>query len=477
MAFASRSDPISVALPKSTFPGNRPQEARGVLMNCYAEPIGEEGDVRWRRVPGLTEFSTSTETNFRGFAEVPGSLYVVLGQRVIRYTSTGVATVLTGSVSGDEPVIMARNNAATPDVVIVAPGDGAYWISGDSVVAYPDPDIGQPNAVCVFKSFFIFTYGDGTMLATSPNSTAINTLDNATAEYRPDTLYRPVPAGGVLLLFGSSSIEVWGGSANDPPGFPFSFMQGIDRGLAGRYAISGYQEGFGGGIVFVGDDNGVYQFTSGAPSKISPPDLDLLIGKADKSTLEVTTFASRGHLFAAVQSDDWTWVFDLNTQKWHLRQSYLQPRWRATQAILAFGKWIVGDTLSGSLAVIDGDAHTEFGKPLRYSITTGPQKKFPSRFRINRAHVHATVGTGIVTGLSPIQTDPIIEIEVSGDGGLTWTHPRQLPLGKQAVGRQAIAANNFGHATGQGILIRMAVADPVDASIMGAALEIRELAA
>jgi hypothetical protein len=133
--------------------------------------------------------------------------------------------------------------------------------------------------------------------------------------------------------------------------------------------------------------------------------------------------------------------------------------------------------LSGSLAALDADAHTEFDQPLRYSITTGPQKKFPMRFRINRVHLYATVGAGIVTGLSPIQTDPIIEIEVSGDGGLTWTHPRQMPLGKQAVGRQTIAANNFGHATAQGILVRMAVADPVDASIMGAAFEVRELTA
>jgi hypothetical protein len=469
--------PTPINLPKSTFPGNRPQEGRGMLVNCYAEPDGENGDVRWLRGAGLTQFGISSQTGFRGALFVPGSLYAVIGTKVIRYTSGGGAgTVLTGSVPGEAPVIMARNNATLPDIVIVAPGDGAFYISGSSVVSYPDADVGQPNSVCIFKDFFIFTYGDGTVRASDPGSTNIKTTSDATAEYKPDTLLRAIPAGGVLLLFGSASIEIWGGTVNDT-GFPFSFMQGIDRGLAGSYAIAGNTDGFGGGIIFVGDDNGVYQFTSGSPSKISPPDLDRLIGAASKTTLEVMTFASRGHLFAAVQSDTWSWLFDLNTQKWHVRQSYLQPRWRATQAVQAFGRWVTGDTLTGNLCAIDDTARTEMGDPLKYSITTGPQKNFPMRMRINRVHVYATVGAGIATGSDPIETAPTIEIECSGDGGLTWTLPRQRQLGRQAVGRQSVSANNFGHATGQGVRWRFSVADPVDVSIMGAAMELRELAA
>lgn len=473
--------PIPVILPKSTFPGNRLQEGRGILTNCYAEPIGEDGDIRWRRVAGLSQFGTSAGEGFRGFIALPGVLYAVIGTKVYRYTSAGGAGfALTGNVPGDRPVIIARNNATVPDIVIVAPGDGVFVISGNSVVAYPDTDVGQPSSVCIKDQFFIFGYGDGTMRASDPGSTNINTLNNAKTEYKPGVLYRVVPAGGVLLAFKSTSIEVWGGAVNDVPEFPWNRMQGIDRGLIGLYALSGYQDGFGGGIIFVGDDNGVYQFASGSPTKISPPDLDILIGKvADKSTLEVMTFASGGHLMAVVQCGDWSWCFDLNTQKWHLRKSYLQTRWRATQAVLAFDKWIVGDRLSGSLAVIDANAKTEYGQPLRYTIESGPQpqKLFPLRFRINRLHVYATVGAGIATGVEPIETDPTIEIEVSGDGGLTWTVPRQCPMGRQAIGRQSIAPNNFGHATGQGFRVRLSVSDPVDFSVMGVAAEIRELAA
>jgi hypothetical protein len=260
-------------------------------------------------------------------------------------------------------------------------------------------------------------------------------------------------------------------------------MQGIDRGLIGPNALSGHQDGFGGGIIFVGDDNGVYQFTSGSPNKISPPDLDRLIQNvADKTKIEVLTYGARGHLLAVVQCDEWSWCFDLNTQKWRIRRSYLAPRWRATQAVNAFGKWIVGDRTTGSLGYIDSDTRTEYGEPLRYSVETAPQptagsQRFPKRMRVNRIHVYATVGAGIATGADPIETDPTIEIEVSGDGGLTWCIPRQCKIGRQAIGRQSIAANNFGHSTAQGFRVRLSIADPVDVSIMGAAAEVRELAA
>jgi hypothetical protein len=471
--------PLPIPLPKSTFPGQRAQDGRGILTNCYAEPDGDGGEARWRRVAGLKPFGTAASGEFRGRIAVPGALYAVFGTKVYRYTASGgVGEALIGSVPGERPVIMARNNATIPDVVIVAPGDGVFVISGNSVVEYPDTDVGQPNSVCVFKTFFIFSYGDGTVRASSPNSTDINTLDYATAEYKPDTLLRVVPAGGVLLAFGSSSIEVWGGAVNDPPGFPFSYMQGIDRGLIGLYALSGYEDGFGGGIIFVGDDCGVYQFASGSPSKISPPDLDVLIGKVqDKSSIEVTTFADSGHLFAVVQCADWSWTFDLNTQKWHLRRSYLQKRWRATQAVQAFGKWIVGDTLTSALAVIDAGTRKEFGDALRYTVETGPAKNFPSRLRINRVFVYMTVGAGVATGEDPIETDPILEIECSLDGGLTWSIPRLVPIGRQAIGRQSVAANNFGHATGQGVRWRFSVSDPVDVLLMAAAMEARELRA
>jgi len=468
---------VPIALPKSTFPGNRPQESRGILVNCYAEPDGEEGDLRIVRDAGLTLFGTNLGGEFRGAIAVPGSVYAVVGTKVFQYSQAGGAGVqLTGNLPGSGPVFMARNNAIVPDIVVVAPGDGAFIIAAGAVSAYPDTDVGQPNSVCTFKSFFIFSYGDGTMRSTSPNSTDINTLDYATAEYRPDALSRVVPAGGVLLAFGSSSIEVWGGSVNDPPGFPFSFMQGIDRGLIGPNALSGHQDGFGGGIIFVGDDFGVYQFASGAPNKISPPDLDRLIQNvADKTKIEVLTYGARGHLLAVVQCDEWSWSFDLNTQKWHVKRSHLNKRWRGTQAVQAFGKWIVGDRTTGHLGYIDSDARTEYDQPLRYSLETAPQRKFPSRMRINRVFVYATVGAGIATGADPIETDPTIEIEVSGDGGLTWCIPRQCKIGRQAIGRQSIAANNFGHATGQGFRVRLSVADPVDVSIMGAAAEVREL--
>ena len=140
----------------------------------------------------------------------------------------------------------------------------------------PTLDVLQPNSVVFHRGFFIFTYGDGTTRSSDVNSTNINTLNYATAESKPDTLYRGIPLGnGQLLLCGSTTMEVWGG-LNDT-GYPFSYVSTIARGIVGIDAIAGHQDGFGKGIFFVGDDYKVSTLDGYTAMPISVPDLDLMI--------------------------------------------------------------------------------------------------------------------------------------------------------------------------------------------------------
>ena len=66
-----------------------------------------------------------------------------------------------------------------------------------------------------------------------------------------------------------------------------------------------------------------------------------------------------GHAFILLSSLTWSWVFDLNTNKWSERTSYLQLRSRITGGVFAFGKWLCGDTLSGNVQEITTMGHTE----------------------------------------------------------------------------------------------------------------------
>jgi hypothetical protein len=466
-----------IPLPVLSSPGKLPQAAGGRLINCFPEalpPTAGKPNAYWR-TPGLRPWATTSGANYRGALLVNNLLYVVVNNTVYTLPSTGgAATALTGTMPGTLPVTMARNNKASPDIVIVSPGDGAFWINPAAptvVASYPasssSASIGQPNAVVFHKSFFIFTYGDGHSQTTLPNSVDFNTLNNATAESKPDTLYRPIPLGnGQLLLCGSTTMEVWGG-ANDT-GYPFSYVATIARGVVGGYAIAGHDDGWGKGIFLVGDDFKVSSLDGYTVVPISTPEIDVLIeAEPDKTKVTVSVYVSQGHGMVAVQGPNWCWEFDTTMKTWHERKSHLQAYWRGMFPVAAFGQWICGDKKSGNLAVIDGLTNTEFGDPLLIQIETGPLGAFPKPIRINAIELYLTKGVGKATGADPLETDPDISIAISRDGGQTWSNPRVVKVGRQSLTDKRVRAAIWGQAQNQGVRWRLRESAPLNFAFMG----------
>jgi hypothetical protein len=368
---------------------------------------------------------------------------------------------------------MARNNATTPDVVIVSPGDGAFIAPSTGVASYPG-SIGQPNSVVYHRGFFIFTYGNGKSQASGVDSTSINTLDNATAQSKPDTLYRPIPLGnGQLLLCGSTTMEVWGGDPNvGVAGYPFVYISTIFRGLVGPYAIAGNDDGWGKGIYLVGDDFRVSTLNGYSPTPISNPELDLAIeGDPNKAAISVSVYVSGGTGFVVVQGTGWCWEFDTTLQTWHERQSYLRTDWRGRFPVAFGGQWICGDGLSGQLAVLDTNTRNEFGQTLRMRVETGPLGAFPAAVRINGIELYLTKGVGVATGIAPQETDPAVEISISRDGGQVWASPRTVKLGQQSLTAGRVRAAIWGQAEVQGVRWRFDESAGVNFGFMGADMQ------
>ena len=483
---------VDIPLPMLTGPGRLPQAAGGRLINVYPEtlPATAGKPYAYWRTPGLKPWATSGGANYRGMLLVNNLVYAVIDTTVYTFPSTGGAgTALTGSVPGTLPVTMARNNKPTPDIVIVAPGNGAFWISAalttatppgtnNAVASYPNGSgemvLGSPNAVVFHNGFFIFSFGDGHTQASKVNSVDINSQDFATAESKPDTLYRPVSLGGQLLLCGSNTIEVWGGQ-NDT-GYPFSYVSTIARGIVGINAIAGHDDGFGKGIFFVGDDFKVSTLTTYTPTPISTPDLDLLIEKEpDKTLITVSVYVSQGHGVVVVQGPQWCWEYDTTLQSWHERRSHLVAYWRGLFPIAAFGMWVCGDRKSGNLAVIDGLTNTEFGDPLLIQIETGPLGAFPNKMRIYGVELYLTKGVGKATGADPLETDPDVSIEMSRDGGQNWSKPRIVKIGRQSLTDGRVRSFIWGQAQNQGVRWRLRESAPLPFGFMGMDMQVDKL--
>lgn len=456
-------------MPVTTAPGMHPHESGSRLINAYAEKLDGAAGTQTvvHRVPGLKGFATSSQTGFRGALQVGSTLYSAWSGKVYKCGSSGGAlTALTGNLTGTARVFMARNNAATPDLVIVSPGDGAFVASTTAVSSYPDPDVASPNAVCVHKSFFIFSRGNGTVIASGPNTTTINSLDTATAEYKPDTLYRPISYKDNLLLWGSESVEFWGG-LNDE-GFPFSFISAMDIGIVGPYAVGGDANGFDAGIYFVGSDFRFSRVVGYGREVIPHADLERLISLVeDKTQISVDCYVERGRPVVVISSPTWTWEYSVTSGTFNERASYQITRWRGLQPFKAFDRWHCGDTESGNLLQIDFQEQMEVNEPLIEIIEPGPMGNFPKPLRADRVELYVTRGVGMASGLDPQQTDPQIECQFSPDGGLSWKAPRRAKLGRQQLAGGRVAFNMLGMAHPQGARLRFIIADPVPVGLMG----------
>ena len=319
--------PVPIPFPLSTAPGAFNQEESGRLINCYAEPLGKTIGatkgmttpvVVWRKSPGLSQFAVSSNPGFRGGILIGGTqLYTAWNEKAAIFDAGGAEAVLAGALSGSDKVFWARNNKLpVPDVCCVSPSQGAFQVSASSVSAYPDADVGAPNSVGFLDGYFIFTYGSGKMQASGLNVFDINTLDATTEQAKTGGLIRGLPYNGQYYAFGPNHGAVYSNTA-EPVGFPFKRSYVIQRGLLGRYAVAGHEDGFGSALIWVADDKSVVMANgSPNPTKISPPDLDRLIEKlVDKNTLEASVYIAQGHPKWVLSCPAFTWEFDIGSKK------------------------------------------------------------------------------------------------------------------------------------------------------------------
>jgi hypothetical protein len=471
--------PLNIPFPLSTAPGAVNQEESGRLINCYAEPLGKTvmaskgmktPEIVWRKSPGLTLFGAATHPGFRGGLLAGATLFTAWAEHGATFTSSGTETLLSGTLAGTEKVFWARNNKSpTPDVVCVAPSSGAYIATSSAVSSYSDTDgdIGAPNSVGFMDGYFIFTYGSGKMQASGLNVTDINPVDFTTEQSKVGGLLRGLPYNGQYFVFGPNHAAVYRNTA-EAVGFPFTRSYVIQRGILGRYAVAGHEDGFGSTLIWVADDKSVVRANgTPTPTKISSPDLDRLIEDvADTNTLEASVYISQGHPKWVLSCDTFTWEFDIGTEKWNERASYLVPRWRGISGIAAFGKWITGDTKGNRLLYVDDDAYDEYLEPLIMELESGPVAKFPNRTKVARADFNFITGVGDATGPNPAGTNPTVAISWSNDGGFVWGNETIRRLGVQATAANIVVLRS-GQTRNTGRRWRLRVSGPVYGGFLG----------
>ena len=126
--------PIPIPFALSSFPGANPQEGAGRLINNYAEPLGEPSRPTgpapqvWRRCPGLSQHAATAQSGYRGGLIVNNLSYETWANNASTVDVNGDVVNL-GNFPGTGKVSIARDQAATPDVIAVDTANGAYILN------------------------------------------------------------------------------------------------------------------------------------------------------------------------------------------------------------------------------------------------------------------------------------------------------------------------------------------------------------
>jgi len=463
----------AIVFPISSAPGVQAQEGSGRIINGYAvkQEQGSRSPFKWGRSAGLREILYITgHSHCRGFINVGSTLLVVLDERVYAVTLSGTvfSAVNLGELVGTDTVPIARNNASTPDIVAVTEAGTFNLFTDSAPTAFVDGDLPSSNSVAGLNGYLVFSTGAGEIWATGLNAVTVASDADTNAQIKPDGLRRVVAFRGELFAMGDDSIQVYEETGDTP--FPLRYKQiTIPRGICGTHAVAGFEDGWANELIWTGEDNIVYQLDGYTAKPISNDDVSRAIrDAADRTLIEACVYMDgKNAIFSLTSPGEWTWNYNVTTGAWNERKSYQRDDWRARRTIHAFERWIAGDDETGKLAMIDSTYKQEYGEALIWELQSGDNANFPYRLTIPWAAFDFVAALGNAAGSDPIETDPVVMISWSLDGGHSWGNEVRRSLGRQGESGILVRVNRIGTTKGKGVRYKLRVSDPVLVGFLG----------
>jgi len=462
-----------IVFPQSSAPGERPGEGQGRLVNAMSVADGSE--VKLDNVPGLAAVAELGRPGPRGMLVVGGQLYVASRDRLSVMNGNLAPTVLQRGLPGELPVTMARNNRAPKPDVVICSENGAFVVSDDglSVVDYPDEDVGFPVDVAELNGYFLFAYPDGTIRATGEgatpqNSTVINALSKTIDQSRAGAILRGVVKDGIYIAFKSNSMSFFRDVGTAP--FPLArATEAVDVGLYGKWAVAGNDAGWDGPLFWIAQDGSLRKLQGYQPVRISWRPFELAVSRTiDRSRIRMCVYTFEGNSILSISGPDWTWEYNVTTERWHERESYGASRWRAEFSVNAFNRWLLGDTLSTSLLALAPLSRQEAGDPLVWMVE-GVMRQFPLNSVVPTFHLNISTGEGREFAASETERAPQVGVAWSLDDGQSWSEPLLRDIGRQGHRALSVRVNPRVRAREQGFRVRLEISDPVD-FLMGEAI-------
>jgi len=481
-----------------------------------ALPLSAQRAVNWR--PSVPQTATITDANLfstegivglitgsvldecRGAHVLAGIPYFVISNALYRLDRTIVggtdvfATVLLGAIVGNDRVYMADNGTqlcivAVPDTV-TAGKSYIFTASPDTLTEITDVNFDGPaSSVKYINGYFQFHKSDGKKFFNSPLNnglTGYDPLDFNVAEADPDQIRGLGVLNNQLYVFGSETTQIFRDIGRAPS--PFSPVVGatIDIGLFSPQTVVK----FGGGLAFVGggvdESPAVWLVSSGQKRKLSTIAIENELSKLTIEQIEGQVFswvyAESGAYMLGIATPNTCYVYDIINDRWHERQSIdgsSLEAYRVSHIVTAYGRTIVGDTITGNIGELSEDEPLEYGILTPRLITSRPFDN--SGNSVNVASIEAVIESGvglsndtqIQTGISasgqPVYatggSDPQITLSWSDDGARTYDGFISRSMGKIGEHMHRPMWNRLGRFARQRVL-QFEVTSPTKATLI-----------
>ena len=397
------------------------------LINVYLEPIVAGGRSQYllKSVPGLTAHATLA-TSVRALEDVDRTLYSVAGGALYSIATNGTATNR-GAIADDVDTTIAGNNGS-----VTVNAAGLYYVWNGTTLTQP--------AAGAFTGFGGHDFIGNYTILTERNGRRFQWSDIAdpadlpglnfsTADGRDDNLIRPMAINGVLYLFKETSHEIWYVSGQAGAN-AFERQTGgvVDTGLQAYGLLTKIP----GGAFMIGDDGRAHIISQGL-QPVSTPPVETAIKQS--SPLRCFSYEDEGHTFCVITfADRPAWVFDVATGEWHERAEGVGlTGWTAACSAKSRGVWYAGrvdQVLAFARVNKDGT------DPLVRQVTSRTLVVERNYFTADLLEAFPRQGF----------EDATVTLEVSRDGGFTWTAPKSATIGPVGAYGQRVTWRALGRA-------------------------------
>jgi hypothetical protein len=359
---------------------------------------------------------------------VDNTLYLVVDGALFRvHFGIDSATMfpVTGtklSVFGNGRCYMNYMQNGTGYDISIYSGQNGYVYNTTNNTLTQIPDF-QGSIACGFlDQYMIGLLPDGSYWFTSDvaDPLAFSFFDKYSSEASPDILVGLAVTTREIWVFNQSTIEIFYNA-----GQQFERNNGavIQRGCMANNSI----QVVNGAPIWLGDDGRVYMANGYQAQAISTPAIESELAKsADLTNCHSYQWESRGHVvYCLTINDGMTFCYDMATQIWHRRESFLSKNSNAWAVVRVGNKQYCIDRNTTNLYLFDWN-HYRDDDAFNTLVCKRRTQYYHSNGQWMRCNqLFLVMNTGDV----PPNTTSEILLRYSDDSGRNWSNYRKVTLG------------------------------------------------